>query len=195
MTTHTTTYLQETAELALALDAVQIERLTDAIVRVREQRGRLFLLGVGGSAANCSHAVNDFRKLCSVEAYAPTDNVAELTARVNDEGWDGAFAAWLQASKLNPNDAILVLSVGGGDESRGISVNLIRAIEFARSTGSAVLAILGRPDGFAALHADVAVVLPASAPTRLTPHAEAFQAVIWHCLVSDPRLQTSSTTW
>ncbi len=195
MTTHTTIYLQETAELALALDAVQIERLTDAIVRVRDQRGRLFLLGVGGSAANCSLAVNDFRKLCSVEAYAPTDNAAELTARINDEGWDGAFAAWLQGSNLNPNDAILVLSVGGGDESRGISVNLIRAIEFARSTGSAVLAILGRPDGCAALHADVAVVLPVSAPTRLTPHAEAFQAVIWHCLVSDPRLQTNSTTW
>lgn len=195
MTNHTTTYLQETAELALALDAAQIERLADAIVRVRDQHGRLFLLGVGGSAANCSHAVNDFRKLCSIEAYAPTDNVAELTARVNDEGWDGAFAAWLQASNLSAKDAILVLSVGGGDETRGISVNLIRAIEYAQSTDSAVLAILGRPDGFAAIHADVAVVLPTSAPTRLTPHAEAFQAVIWHCLVSNPRLQTNTTTW
>ncbi len=194
-TSHTTTYLRETAEIAALVDVTTIDLLVAALLELRERGGRVFFLGVGGSAANCSHAVNDFRKLCSIEAYAPTDNVAELTARINDQGWDDAISSWLAASNLTSNDAVFVLSVGGGDEQRSISVNLIRAIEHAQHVGATTLAIVGKPDGFAATHADVAVVIPTIAAERVTPHAEVFQAVIWHCIVSNPLLQSHATTW
>jgi D-sedoheptulose 7-phosphate isomerase len=155
----------------------------------------LFLLGVGGSAGNCSHAVNDFRKLCHIETYTPTDNVSELTARTNDEGWETVFTGWLEISRLNDNDAILIFSVGGGDVSRNISVNLIKAIDYAGSKGAKVFAIVGRDTGYAAQKAALAVVVPAADPERITPFSEAFQAVIWHCLVSHPKLQVKATKW
>ncbi len=192
---HTKTYLRETAEIAELVDAERVDSLVAALLELRERGGRVFFLGVGGSAANCSHAVNDFRKLCSIEAYTPTDNVAELTARINDQGWDDAFSNWLAASNLTSNDAVFVLSVGGGDEQRAISVNLIRAIEHAQRVGAMTLAIVGRSDGFAATQAEVAVVIPTIAADRLTPHSESFQAVIWHCIVSNPLLQSHATTW
>ncbi len=192
---HTKTYLRETAEIAELVDAERVDLLVAALLELRERGGRVFFLGVGGSAANCSHAVNDFRKLCSIEAYTPTDNVAELTARINDQGWDETFSNWLAASNLTSNDAVFVLSVGGGDEQRGISVNLIRAIEHAQRVGAMTLAIVGRSDGFAATQAEVAVVIPTIAADRLTPHTESFQAVIWHCIVSNPLLQSHATTW
>jgi len=192
---HTKTYLRETAEIAELVDAERVDSLVAALLELRERGGRVFFLGVGGSAANCSHAVNDFRKLCSIEAYTPTDNVAELTARINDQGWDEAFSNWLAASNLTSNDAVFVLSVGGGDEQRAISVNLIRAIEHAQRVSAMTLAIVGRSDGFAATQAEIAVVIPTIAADRLTPHSESFQAVIWHCIVSNPLLQNHATTW
>jgi D-sedoheptulose 7-phosphate isomerase len=195
MTDHTSTYLQEASTISVSVDVRQVDALVEALVELRARNGRLFLLGVGGSAANAYHAVKDFRKLCSIEAYAPTDNVAELSARINDEGWDSAFATWLSASNLASKDAVFVLSVGGGDEARGVSVNLIRAVELARASGETILGIVGRPDGFVADYADAAVVIPIVNPERLTPHSESFQSVIWHCLVSNPRLQTTPTTW
>lgn len=193
--THVAAFLDETARICAALDRDAIERLATALAALRARGGRLFILGVGGSAGNAGHAVNDFRKLCGIEAYAPTDNVAELTARTNDEGWETVFAAWLRVSRLAAADAILIFSVGGGDAARGISVNLVRAIDAAKEAGAAVFGIVGRADGDTAKRADIAVVVPALAPSRVTPHAEAFQAVIWHCLVSHPTLQVKATTW
>jgi D-sedoheptulose 7-phosphate isomerase len=192
---HASTFFAETARIAAALDHGQVEALAAGLATVRERGGRLFLLGVGGSAANCGHAVNDFRKLCAIEAYAPTDNVAELTARTNDEGWDTVFAGWLRTSRLHARDALLVLSVGGGDRARNVSANLVSAIDLARERGAAVFGIVGRGDGFTARNGDIVVVIPAVNQQRVTPHAEAFQAVVWHCLVSHPALQTQSTTW
>lgn len=162
---------------------------------MRERGGRLFIAGVGGSAGNCSHAVNDFRKLCGIEAYSPVDNVSELTARANDEGWETIFSGWLDVSRLNKNDALLVFSVGGGDVQRNVSVNLIRAVDFAKSRGARVLGIVGKAGGYTATNADCVVVIPEVEPQWVTPLSEAFQAVVWHCLVSHPKLQLRSTKW
>jgi D-sedoheptulose 7-phosphate isomerase len=193
--THSDRYLREAAEIASGLDREAIERMATLLAETRARGGRLFFLGVGGSAANCSHAVNDFRKLAGFEAYAPTDNVAELTARTNDEGWSSVFAAWLKGSQLRRGDAVFVLSVGGGDRERDISANLVQALEYAREIGASILGIVGRDGGFTARVADAVVIVPTANPERVTPHTEAFQAVVWHLLVSHPMLQQVATTW
>jgi D-sedoheptulose 7-phosphate isomerase len=191
---HAEDYLREVEAIAGELDAAEIERMAEALAAVRERGGRLFILGVGGGAGHASHAVNDFRKLCGIESYAPTDNVSELTARTNDEGWETSFEAWLRTSRLRPEDALLVFSVGGGSRERNVSMNLVRAIEYGAEAGATVTAVVGRSDGAAAQQADVAIVVPAPAE-RLTPHVESFQAVIWHLLVSHPALATSPGKW
>jgi D-sedoheptulose 7-phosphate isomerase len=188
-------YLAETAWIASRVDTAAVERLVSLLVALRARQGRLFVLGVGGSAANASHAVNDFRKLAAIEAYAPTDNVAELTARVNDEGWDTVFAAWLRTSQLSARDGVLVLSVGGGDLERRVSGNLVHALQHARSIGAPIGGIVGRDGGYTARVADACVVVPTVDPGRVTPHTEAFQAVVCHLLVSHPALQVTPATW
>jgi D-sedoheptulose 7-phosphate isomerase len=195
MTMFTTTYLKETIAVLEALDPAVVERLATGLAAVREGGGRLFLLGVGGSAGHASHAVNDFRKICGFEAYAPTDNVSELTARINDEGFEGAFAEWLKVSRLSARDALLVYSVGGGDAKKGISACLVRAIELAKGLGAKVFGVVGRDGGFTARSADACVVIPPLFPERITPHTEGLCAVIWHLLVSHPALQRSGTKW
>jgi D-sedoheptulose 7-phosphate isomerase len=192
---YTEDYLAEACRIASALDREAIETLVAALVEVRGRGGRLFVLGVGGSAANASHAVNDFRKLCGMEAYAPTDNVSELTARVNDEGWESVFAAWLRVSRLGPQDMVLVFSVGGGDLERNISPNLVRALQHAKEVGAAVAGVVGRDGGYTRRVADVCVVVPPLSPATVTPHTEAFQAVVWHLVVSHPALQASPMKW
>ena len=177
------------------IDFSRIEALAAALGAVRERGGRLFMLGVGGSAGNCSHAVNDFRKLCGIEAYSPADNVSELTARANDEGWETIFSGWLEVSRLSERDAIFVLSVGGGDVERNVSINLVRAVDFARSRGAKVFGIVGREAGYTARNGDVVVVIPEVKVEWVTPLSEAFQAVVWHCLVSHPALQVRNTKW
>jgi D-sedoheptulose 7-phosphate isomerase len=193
--TYAEVFFRTAGQICAILDKTVIEKMVDELVALRDRQGRLFLLGVGGSAGNCSHAVNDFRKLCHIEAYTPTDNVSELTARTNDEGWDTVFTGWLEISRLKDTDAILIFSVGGGDMLRNVSVNLINAIDYASSKGTKVLAIVGRDNGYAAQKAGLAVVVPAADPERVTPFSEAFQAVIWHCLVSHPKLQVKRTKW
>jgi D-sedoheptulose 7-phosphate isomerase len=188
-------YLNEVKSIVDALDTDQIERSARILREVRDQGGRLFILGVGGSAANASHAVNDFRKIVGIEAYAPTDNVSELTARTNDEGWATVFQAWLAGSRLRKEDAVLVLSVGGGNLEKNVSPNLVTALEYARSIGAAVLGIVGRDGGFTAQVADACVVIPTVNATHVTPHAEAFQGVVWHLLVSHPDLKQVQTKW
>jgi D-sedoheptulose 7-phosphate isomerase len=193
--THTEEYLQEAAEIIRRLDRDQIERVATLLADTRARGGRLFLLGVGGSAANCSHAVNDFRKLAGFEAYAPTDNVSELTARTNDEGWSSVFVSWLKGSRLRAADTLFVLSVGGGDRDRNISANLVQALEYGREIGATIVGVVGRSGGFTATVAHAVVVVPTVNDERVTPHAEAFQAVVWHLLVSHPALQQVATTW
>lgn len=192
---HAREYMNEVAAIAAALDVDAVERIAEGLAAVRERGGRLFLLGVGGSAGNCSHAVNDFRKLCNIEAYTPVDNVSELTARTNDEGWDTVFVGWLAVSRANEKDAILVLSVGGGDAERNISPNLVKALDEAKLRGLSIFGIVGRATGHTAKVGDAVVVVPAVNASRITPHSEAFQAVVWHCLVSHPRLQITGTKW
>jgi D-sedoheptulose 7-phosphate isomerase len=187
-------FLDETATLLGRIDPAGLERLAGGLASVRDT-GRLFILGVGGSAGHASHAVNDFRKLCGFEAYAPTDNISELTARINDEGWDTSLAAWLKGSRLRAGDGILIFSVGGGSRERNISVNLVRAIELARSVGAKVFGIVGRDGGFTAQSADACVVIPPLFPDRVTPHTEGLCAVLWHLLVSHPALKTMPTKW
>jgi D-sedoheptulose 7-phosphate isomerase len=177
------------------LDAESIERVASLLVSVRERAGRLFVIGVGGSAANASHAVNDFRKIAGIEAYAPTDNVSELTARINDEGWPAAFGGWLQVSRLDARDAVLVFSVGGGSLEPSVSPNIVAAIDYAKSVGASIIGIVGRDGGYTAKLADACVLIPVVHPDRITPHTEAFQAVVWHLLVSHPALQRTSTHW
>ena len=189
------TYLRETAELVDAIDAAEVDRVAAGLAAVRARGGRLFVLGVGGSAGNASHAVNDFRKLCGFEAYAPTDNVSELTARTNDEGWDSTFAEWLRGSRLRGEDALLVFSVGGGDAERGVSGNLVRAIDLAREVGASIFGVVGRDGGRTAQAADGCVVIPPHFEQRITPHTEGLCAVVWHLLVSHPDLQRSPTRW
>jgi D-sedoheptulose 7-phosphate isomerase len=193
--THATTFMAEVSDIASRLSAGTIESLCDELVSLRERQGRLFIVGVGGSAANCAHAVNDFRKLCNIEAYAPTDNVSELTARANDEGWETIFSEWLKVSRASPRDALFVLSVGGGDVEKNVSPNIVAAVREAKDRGLRVLGIVGRNGGFTKEVGDVVVVVPTAEQSRVTPHAEAFQAVIWHCLVSHPKLQKNATKW
>jgi D-sedoheptulose 7-phosphate isomerase len=188
-------HLAEAVEIIHQLDTQCIERLAGELVELRSSGGRLFFLGVGGSAANCSHAVNDFRKIVGIESYAPTDNVSELTARTNDEGWETVFAEWLKTSRLSPNDAIFVLSVGGGNLEKNISPNLVRALEHAKQVGAKILGIVGRDGGYAARVGDAVVIVPTVNPENVTPHSEAFQAVIWHLLVSHPALKAKETKW
>ena len=188
-------FLAEVEQVARRLDAAAIEKMAALLAAVRERGGRLFILGVGGSAGNASHAVNDFRKLTGLESYAPTDNVSELTARTNDEGWPTVFEAWLRVSRLQARDAILVFSVGGGSVERNVSPNLVAALDYAKATGASVLGIVGRDGGYTARIADVCVIIPTVHPERITPHSEAFQGIVWHLLVSHPALQQKATKW
>jgi len=188
-------FLRESRAIIDALDPLTIEAVAEKLALARDGGGRLFILGVGGSAGNASHAVNDFRKLAAFEAYAPTDNVSELTARVNDEGWSTVFVEWLRVSRLRSADAILVLSVGGGDLERNVSPNLVRALQFAREVGSTVVGIVGRDGGYTAQVADACVIIPTVNPLHVTPHSEAFQAVVWHLLVTHPALKAAPTKW
>jgi D-sedoheptulose 7-phosphate isomerase len=188
-------FLREVQEIASRLDVLAIERVASILADVRRQGGRLFILGVGGSAANASHAVNDFRKIAGLEAYAPTDNVSELTARTNDDGWDTTFEGWLRVSRLKPGDALLVLSVGGGSVEQGVSPNLVKAMQYAKTVGAKIVGIVGRDGGFAGKVADAWVNIPSVNAAHVTPHAEAFQAVVWHLLVSHPALKTTETRW
>ena len=188
-------YFGESARVARELDVETVDRMVLRLVRLRDEKGRLFLCGVGGSAANCSHAVNDFRKLAGIESYTPTDNVSELTARTNDEGWDRVFADWLRVSHPSSKDVILVLSVGGGSRERNISVNLVEVIDEAKNVGMDVLGIVGRDGGYTREHGDIVLVIPTVNDAAVTPHTEAFQAVVWHAIVSDPRLAVCGTKW
>ena len=187
-------FFQESAAIASQVDSDRVEEIAAALVTIREQGGRVFFLGVGGSAGNASHAVNDFRKLAHMECYAPTDNVSELTARTNDEGWGTVFAEWLRISKLCDKDAIFVLSVGGGDAARNISPNLVAAIDLAKTVNARVLGIVGKAEGYAAQNG-LCCVIPVVNAERITPHSEAFQAVVWHCIVSHPLVKCQATKW
>lgn len=186
--THSEEFFSAASRICRDIDLQIIEAMVLELVQLKHRGGRLFLIGVGGSAANCGHAVNDFRKLCGVEAYAPTDNVAEITARTNDEGWDTVFAGWLDVSRLNSKDAIMVLSVGGGDIWRNISANIAKAISFAKDRGATAMGIVGRKDGHTARYGDLVLVVPQANSEWITPLSEAFQAVVWHCIVSHPIL-------
>lgn len=192
---YTTDYIAEATQILSRLDTAAIERMVELLVELRERGGRLFFLGVGGSAANASHAVNDFRKIAQIEAYTPTDNVSELTARVNDESWESVFVAWLRGSRLSARDMVFVLSVGGGDIERNISPNLVRALEYAKEIGAAVCGIVGRTGGYTAQVADACVIVPTVNPETITPHAESFQALIWHLMVSHPALRAAEMKW
>lgn len=193
--TFTERHLAETAEIASQISAAAIDKIIDVLLEVRSNSGRLFIIGVGGSAANASHAVNDFRKLANIESYAPTDNVSELTARTNDEGWSTVFKAWLATSNLGKKDCLFVLSVGGGNREKEISVNLCEAIDFARKVSAKIVGIVGKADGYAAQNSDAIVVVPNVNPGSVTPHSESFQEVIWHLMVSHPKLKLHQTTW
>jgi D-sedoheptulose 7-phosphate isomerase len=188
-------HMKEVAQIAENTDISKIEEMIDILAEVKILGGRLFILGVGGSAGNASHAVNDFRKLVGIEAYAPTDNVSELTARTNDEGFETIFSGFLSTSKLNSKDCVLIFSVGGGDIERGISKNLCSAIDFAKLQNSKILGIVGREGGYTHKHADVCLVIPPVNPAAITPHSEAFQAIVWHLMVSHPKLKTNATKW
>ena len=189
------TFISESIAILESVDVAAIERVATGLARVRELGGRLFILGVGGSAAHAGHAVNDFRKLCGFEAYAPTDNVSELTARANDEGWDTCFAAWLKGSRIGPRDGVLVFSVGGGSREKNVSVNIVRALETAAEAGAHIFGIVGRNGGFTRQVSEECIVIPALAPDRITPHTEGLCAVLWHLLVSHPLLQRVPAKW
>jgi len=188
-------YIQESLSLLKDLDTSPIEKMAHGLGRVRDQGGRLFILGVGGSAGHAGHAVNDFRKICGFESYTPTDNVSELTARVNDEGWDTSFSEWLKVSRINSKDAVLVFSVGGGNREKNVSVNLVKALELSQQVGAAIFGIVGKDGGFTKTVSESCVVIPSVSPDRVTPHTEGFCAVIWHLLVSHPSLKKSVTKW
>jgi len=193
--TYTEQHLREAAAIIEKLDVESIERTADLLAELRQRQGRLFLLGVGGSAANCSHAVNDFRKICGIEAYAPTDNVSELTARTNDEGWASVFIEWLKVSRLSPKDLLFVFSVGGGNREKNVSPNLVAALEYGKEVGAKICGIVGRDGGYTAKVADACIIIPTVNPQNVTPHTEAFQAVVWHLLVSHPTLKAAETKW
>jgi len=188
-------HLQEASEIIQKMDAAAIEKMADLLATVKADGGRIFFLGVGGSAGNCSHAVNDFRKIVGIECYAPTDNVSELTARTNDDGWASVFVEWLKVSKLVAKDVLFILSVGGGNLEKNISPNLVEAIKLAKSVGAKVTGIVGRDGGYTAQAADACVIIPTVNPDTITPHSEAFQAVVWHLLVSHPKLKANQTKW
>ena len=188
-------YLEETQKVVAGLNAETIERAADELAQVRERGGRLFILGVGGSAANASHAVNDFRKICGFEAYAPTDNVSELTARTNDEGWSTVFSEWLKGSRLNSKDGLLIFSVGGGNLEKNVSPNLVSAVQVAKAAGASIIGIVGRDGGYTGREATACVIVPTVNPEHVTPHSEAFQAVVWHLFVSHPKLKVNRTKW
>ena len=192
---HSETFFDEVVKIAQSIDAAGVENLATELAALRQRGGRLFFLGVGGSAANCSHAVNDFRKLCGIEAYTPVDNVSELTARTNDEGWDTVFAAWLKTSRANKNDAVFVFSVGGGNMEKNVSANIVAGLKEAKQRSMKIFGVVGRDGGYTKQVGDCVVVVPTVEPSRVTPHSEAFQAVVWHCLVSHPKLQQISTKW
>lgn len=188
-------FLDEVQKVAAQLNSDSIEKMVDELARVRERGGRLFILGVGGSAANASHAVNDFRKICGFECYAPTDNVSELTARTNDEGWATIFAEWLKGSRLSAKDGLLIFSVGGGNLEKNVSPNLVSAIQLAKKVGALILGVVGRDGGYTAKEATACVIVPTVNPQHTTPHSEAFQAVVWHLIVSHPKLKVAKTKW
>jgi D-sedoheptulose 7-phosphate isomerase len=192
---YTQKHLQEAAAILQKLDVTAIEKIAELLAEIKASEGRIFFLGVGGSAGNCSHAVNDFRKLAGIECYAPTDNVSELTARINDDGWEGTFVEWLKVSKLAKKDAVFILSVGGGNVEKNVSPNLVAAVRHAKAIGARIIGILGRDGGHTAQVADAAVIVPTVNLNTVTPHAEAFQAVIWHLLVSHPLLKANETKW
>jgi len=193
--TYSQQHLDETSQIISAISAEKIESIVKLLKQVKEERGRIFFLGVGGSAANAGHAVNDFRKLAGIESYAPTDNVAELTARTNDEGWPTVFAGWLKVSNLTMKDCLFILSVGGGDKERGVSANLCEAIDYGKSVGAKITGIVGRDGGYTGKMADVCLIVPTVNPATVTPHAESFQTVIWHLMVSHPDLKANPTKW
>jgi D-sedoheptulose 7-phosphate isomerase len=195
MQDHVGQFFSAIGRISNEIDATAIDRLANELAALRERGGRLFLLGVGGSAGNCSHAVNDFRKLCGIDAYTPVDNVSELTARTNDEGWETVFTGWLEVSRLGNKDAVLIFSVGGGDAERNISVNLVRAVDMAKERGAKVFGVVGRNSGYTARKGDIVIVIPPIDPSLVTPLSEGMQAVVWHCLVSHPALQIRKTTW
>ncbi len=192
---HTTEFIADATRILGRLDAGAIERMVHLVAKLRERQGRIFFLGVGGSAANAAHAVNDFRKIAQIECYAPTDNVSELTARTNDEGWETVFVQWLRVSKLSHRDIVFVLSVGGGDLEKNISPNLVRALDYAKEVGAWICGIVGRTGGYTAHVADACVIVPTVNDATVTPHADAFQAVIWHLMVSHPLLKAAETKW
>lgn len=192
---YTQIHLDEAAAIIQKIDVAAIEKMADLLAKVKAEDGRIFFLGVGGSAGNCSHAVNDFRKIVGIESYAPTDNVSELTARTNDEGWATIFVEWLKTSKLRPKDCIFVFSVGGGNLDKNISPNLVTALQYAKSVGAKVTGVVGRDGGFTAQVADICMIVPTVNPDTITPHSEAFQAVVWHLLVSHPKLKANQTKW
>jgi D-sedoheptulose 7-phosphate isomerase len=193
--TFTEDFLKEVQVVTQELDAKAIDAVVEQLLAIRERGGRLFILGVGGSAGNASHAVNDFRKICGLECYAPTDNVSELTARTNDEGWATIFAEWLRGSHLSKKDGVLVLSVGGGNLEKNVSPNLVRALQYAQEVGATITGIVGRDGGYTAKVANAVVIVPTVNPDHITPHSEAFQAVVWHLFVSHPRLKMNQTKW
>ena len=195
MSNHSQIYLSETAEISSRIDSEQLESLVAELLHLRTNGGRLFLIGVGGSAANCSHAVNDFRKLCGIETYAPMDNVAELTARTNDEGWESVFAAYLRTSKASDKDAIMVFSVGGGDAARNVSANIVTALDEAKSRDMKIFGIVGRDGGYTNKVGDNVVVVPSISSDRITPHTEAFQGILWHCIACHPALMIRENKW
>jgi len=188
-------HLNEAKEIINHINIDAIEKVADLLATVKKDQGRIFFLGVGGSAGNCSHAVNDFRKIVEIESYAPTDNVSELTARTNDEGWATIFEPWLKLSKLNPKDAVFIFSVGGGNLEKNISPNLVNALKYAKQVGAKITGVVGRDGGYTAQVADACVIVPTVNPENITPHSEAFQAVIWHLLVSHPKLKENQTKW
>jgi D-sedoheptulose 7-phosphate isomerase len=192
---YTDEYLKEAAEITGLLDQRSIEKMIDIICTIRQKGGRLFFLGIGGGAGNATHAVNDFRKIAGIESYSPLDNVSELTARINDDGWEGSLVEWLKISRLNANDGIFIFSVGGGNEEKGISVNLIRALQYAKQSGASILGIIGRDGGYTAGVADGCIIIPTVNPDSITPHTEAFQAVVWHLIVSHPKLKAAEMKW
>jgi len=192
---YATQHLAEAAQIIQKIDAASIERMADLLATVKAEGGRIFFLGVGGSAGNCSHAVNDFRKIVGIESYAPTDNVSELTARTNDEGWATVFVEWLKISNLEAKDALFILSVGGGSLEKNISPNLVVALKFAKSIGTKIVGVVGRDGGYTGQVADACLIVPTVNPENITPHSEAFQAVVWHLLVSHPKLKANQTKW
>jgi len=188
-------HINEAIDILNSIDVSSIERMADLLAEIKQQQGRIFFLGVGGSAGNCSHAVNDFRKIVGIESYAPTDNVSELTARTNDEGWSTIFVEWLRISRLNNKDALFIFSVGGGDLGKNISPNLVEALKLAKAVGAKITGVVGRDGGYTAKVADACVIVPTVNPDTVTPHSEALQAVVWHLLVSHPKLKANQTKW